>query len=204
LDTQVTLADQVQRSFPDLGRINSPGIRDAVVALWRHVSEQNPAHSDIEQIPLNTNRPIDTFGNLASHKRAMATIAQTLVPVYAREWGIALNLDHFLAAALTHDAAKVIEFVEREGQLVATPGFNHAIAGGRIAVAVGLPREVAHMIAAHSYGGPLVRARTREAQLFQFLDPMCVPVFPEHGKSLVDAHLASNGWIPRPEPPDVP
>ena len=198
------LADQVERSFPDIAAIRDPRLRELVVEQWRFVGSRNAAHTDIEAIPLHPTFPIERHGNLASHIRAMATVARTLVPLYAREWRIELELDHFLVAAFTHDAAKVIEFVERDGELVATPGFDHAIEGGRIALAVGLPREIAHMIAAHMYVGRLVLPRTRAAQIFQFLDPLCLPIFPEQGKSSVQRHLEANGWTPPPEPADVP
>jgi hypothetical protein len=50
------------------------------------------------------------------------------------------------------------------------------------------------MVEAHSFAGPLVVPRTREAQLFHFLDPICLNVFPDQGPGAVDRHLAANGW----------
>lgn len=198
------LADQLDRSFPDLPRIRDARLRELVTAQWRYVSERNPLHADLERIPLNPSLPIERYGSLVAHIRAMAALAETLVPIYAREWHIEMDLDNFLAAAYVHDSAKVIEFVERDGKLEGTPGFDHAIEGGKIALAVGFPRAIAHMVAAHIYIGTLKLARTREAQLFQFLDPICLPVFPEQGKGAVERHLDSNGWKVPPSPPDLP
>lgn len=188
------LADRLDRSFPNVARIRDPRLRDLVAAQWRYVSERNPVHTDIERIPLHPTLPFETYGGLASHIRAMATLAEALVPVYARDWGIDMELDRFLAAAYVHDSAKVIEFVQQDGQLAGTPGFDHAAEGARIAREVGFPEGIAHMIEVHTYIGPLRLAGTREAQLFQFLDPMCLPVFPEAGKSAVERHLEANGW----------
>ena len=84
--------------------------------------------------------------------------------------------------------------MERDGELAALPGYNHAIAGGRIARQLGAPESLAHMVEAHPVAGPLVAPRTREAQLFLFLDVLCLPVFPEQGESAVERHLTANGW----------
>jgi uncharacterized protein YjlB len=197
------LERQLDRAFPDLGRIRDARLRELVAAQWRYVSERNPIHTEIERIPLNPSLPIERYGDLTKHIRAMAALAETLVPAYAREWRIEMDVDHFLAAAYVHDSAKVIEFVERDGKLEGTPGFDHAVEGGKISLAVGFPRGIAHMVAAHIYIGTLKLPRTREAQLFQFLDPMCLPVFPEDGKSAVERHLDANGWTAKPAPADL-
>ena len=98
----------------------------------------------------------------------------------------------------------MIEFVLRDGKLVATPGFDHALEAAKIARTLGMPAGVVHMIAAHTYLGPRRLPRTAAAQIFQFLDPICLPVFPEQGKGAVERHLEANGWVAPPAPPDLP
>lgn len=198
------LVDQLDTAFPDLAKIRDQGLRKAVRDQWRYVGECNPGHTDIELIPVHPALPIATHGNLVSHIRAQMAISQTLVPTFAKEWKIQFDLDHFLACALVHDSAKVIEFVQQDGTLVATPGFDHAYEGAKIALSVGFPREVAHMIAVHTYLGVKRLPRTAAAQIFQFLDPICVPVFPEQGKSAVERHLEANKWAVQPPPDDLP
>lgn len=188
------LADRLDRSFPGISRISDGKLRELVKAQWRYVSERNPVHTDIEKIPLHPTLPFETYGGLAPHLRSMATLAETLVPVYSREWHIEMPLDHFLAAAYVHDSAKVIEFVMQDGALVGTPGFDHAVEGARIAREVGFPEAIAHMIEVHTFLGKQRLPRTKEAQLLQLLDPMCLPVFPEKGKGAVERHLDANGW----------
>lgn len=198
------LADQLDRLFPDLAKIRDARLRDLVKAQWQYVGERNPIHTDIERIPIHPTLPQGRYGGLASHIRAQMALSQTLVPTYAREWKVQLDLDHFLACAAVHDSAKVIEFVDQGGTLVATPGFDHALEAAKIALEVGFPREVAHMIAVHTYLGPKRLPRTAAAQLFQFLDHICLPVFPEQGKSAVERHLEANKWAPPPAPADLP
>lgn len=151
-------ATTVEASFPRVAAIGDARLRRLVVEVWEHVSSRNPIHRDLEAIPLHPTLPIARHGSLAAHVRAMARLTDALVPAYAAEWGIALDLDAFRTAAYIHDAAKVIEFV------------------------------------AHTFVGPLVQPRTREAQLFLFLDVLCVPVFPEGGEGVWPRHLGANRW----------
>lgn len=198
------LDQQLEKAFPEIARIGDARLRELCAAQWRSVSERgDKVHTDIERIPIHPSLPVATYGGLAAHIRGQIALSQTLIPLYAREWRITLDLDHFVACAIVHDSAKVIEFENKDGVLVATPGFDHALAGAKIAREVGFPREVVHMIAVHTYLGPKRLPNTTAAQLFQFLDPICVPVFPEKGKSAVERHLDANGWKPQPTPPDL-
>lgn len=198
------LVDQLDAAFPDLAKIRDAGIRKAVSDQWRYVNECNPAWTDLEKLPVHPTLPIERYGNLIKHIRGQMALSQVIVPTMEKEWGVTLDLDHFLACAVVHDSAKVIEFIEQDGTLVATPGFDHAYEAAKIALAVGFPREVAHMIAVHTYLGKRRLPRTAAAQIFQFLDPICLPVFPEGGKGVVERHLDHNGWTVEEPPEDLP
>jgi hypothetical protein len=138
--------------------------------------------------------PMAVHGNLVKHVVAIVRISEALVPIYRELWRQDLDLDTFRAASYIHDAAKVIEFTEKDGGVVGIPGYNHAIEAGRIVRELGGPEPLAHMVEAHSFAGALVVPRTRDAQLFLLLDPMCLNVFPEQGTGVVERHLKSNGW----------
>jgi hypothetical protein len=189
----LTEAD-VLRAFPAINAISDARLRKLSTEVWRYVSERNPAWTDIELIPCHPTMPIATHGNLVKHVVAMVRISEALVPIYRELWKQELNLDTFRAASYVHDAAKVIEFKEKDGAIMAIPGYNHAVEAGRIVRELGGPEPLAHMVEAHSFAGPLVVPRAREAQLFLFLDPMCLNVMPEHGTGVVERHLTANGW----------
>jgi hypothetical protein len=189
----LTEAD-VLRAFPAISDITDARLRSLSIGVWRHVSERNPAWTDIERIPCHPTIPIVPHGNLVQHVVAMVRVSETLVPIYRELWQHDLDLDAFRAASYVHDAAKVIEFHEKDGVITATPGYNHAVEAGRIVRELGGPEPLAHMVEAHSFAGPLVVPRTRAAQLFLFLDPMCLNLSPEHGAGIVERHLKANGW----------
>jgi hypothetical protein len=190
----VLTESEVLRAFPLIEEIENVRLRALSTEVWRWVSERNPAWTDIERLPLHPAMPIATHGNLIKHVAAMVRISEALVPVYRELWEQDLDLDVFRAASYIHDAAKVIEFREQDGAVTGIPGYNHAIEAGRIVRELGGPEPLAHMVEAHSFAGALVAPRTREAQLFLFIDPMCLNVFPEDGTGVVERHLKANGW----------
>ena len=184
----------VERAFPRVSDIGDAKLRALVTDVWRYVSDKNPTWSDMERIPLHPMMPIDKHGNLIKHVLGMVRISETVVGTFRDIWRQDLDPDTFRAAAYVHDAAKVIEFTERDGKLEAIPGFNHAIEAGRIVRELGGPETIAHMCEAHSFTGPLVMPKTREAQLFLLLDPICLNVFPEQGVGVFERHLKANNY----------
>lgn len=186
--------EHVLATFPAIGVIADPKLRALSVDVWRYVSDRNPEWSDIEKVPLHPSMPIATHGNLVKHIVGMVRLFETLVPMYGELWEQTMDLDAFRAAAYVHDAAKVVEFRGKGGELEPIPGYNHALEAGRIVRELGGPEGVAHMVEAHSFAGPLVMPRTKEAQLFLLGDPMCLNVFPEQGASAIERHLKANGW----------
>jgi hypothetical protein len=190
----VLTENDVLRAFPKIDEIKTARLRSLSIDVWRYVSERNPGWSDISRIPCHPSLPIAKHGNLVKHVTAMVRISETLVPVYRELWNQDLDLDTYRAASYVHDAAKVIEFTEKDGAIAAIPAYNHAIEAGRIVRDLGGPEPLAHMVEAHSFLGTLVVPRTRDAQLFLLLDPMCLNVFPEHGTGVIERHLKANGW----------
>jgi hypothetical protein len=186
--------EHVLQIFPGIDDITDQRLRRLSLDVWRYVSDRNPSWSDIARIPLHPTLPIATHGTLVAHVVAMARLAETLAPMYRELWSQDLGLDTFRAAAYVHDAAKVIEFTDTPGALQAIAGYNHAIEAGRIVRELGGPEGIAHMCEAHSFSGPLVMPRTRDAQLFLLMDPMCLNAFPEQGPGVFERHLKANGW----------
>ena len=185
---------QVRSAFPGIEAIADVRLRALGYDVWRYVSERNDTWTDITRLPLHPTMPITKHGNLVKHVVAMVRLSEAIVPLYAELWNERIDVDLFRAASYVHDAAKVIEFTETKDGLTAIAGYNHAIEAGRIVRELGGPAALAHMCEAHSFSGPLVMPRTREAQLFLLLDPMCLDVFPESGAGVFDRHLKANAW----------
>jgi len=191
----VLTTEHVLQVFPGIGAITDTRLRKLSLDVWRYVSDRNATWSDIERIPLHPTIPVATHGNLTKHVDAMVRLAETLAPLYRELWQQDLDLDTYRTAAYVHDAAKVIEFTQTDGGLQAIAGYNHAIEASRIVRELGGPEGLAHMVEAHSFSGPLVMPKTRDAQLFLLMDPMCLNVFPgQGGPAVFERHLKANGW----------
>jgi HD superfamily phosphodiesterase len=83
-----------------------------------------------------------------------------------------LDLDTIIAAGLVHDVGKLLEYC-RKGRAVSKSKHGrlvrHPISGYGLALEVGLPLEIAHIIAAHSREGDAVK-RSREAIVIHHCD----------------------------------
>ncbi len=195
--------EALTRSFPQLEQISDPALRAVVHDTWELAASSSTLELELEELPISPTLPIGAHGTLAMHIRAMARVGLGLLDAYRTEFGIEMATDELLTAVYVHDVAKLLEFSFVGGRLTAAGGFNHALEGARLAARCDAPASVIEMVRSHSFAGPLVMPRTREAQLFLLLDGICLRAFPEDGDDAIRRHLRSNGWRV-PLPPDVP
>lgn len=90
---------------------------------------------------------------------------------YAKH-GVTVSRDVVVAGALLHDIGKMSEFVYRDGKAVHGDNFKlmrHPLAGAVIAASVGLPSEIVHLIATHSFEGDK-SYQTPESELVRTID----------------------------------
>jgi hypothetical protein len=193
--------DEVVASFPGIHDISDASRRDLVLDVWKAAADRRTLDLPLEHIPISPTLPVDQHGTLAMHIRAMADVGSAVVRAYEEHLDVAMLLDDVLTAVYVHDVAKLYEFSFRADRLVGTPGFNHALEGARLVEHCGAPPSVVEMVRSHSFAGPLIMPATREAQLFMFLDAICLRAFPEDGDDAVRRHLRSNGWeVPNRRP----
>ena len=83
-----------------------------------------------------------------------------------------LNKDHCVAGALLHDVGKLLEYEMKDGKIMKSAfggKTRHPAAGAQLAEEAGLPKEVIHIIAAHSHEGDTMN-RTPEAIIIHHCD----------------------------------
>ncbi len=139
---------EIKKLFPFIGHIKDDGIREKVIEVWVRVWKQS-GYLTIEEA-LMTGPPEDT---LAKHINAVTNAAFTLASQYQQEYGLPVDLDILLAGALLHDVDKMIIY-KKKGNTVEVSDIGkripHGSYGGYVALEVGLPLEVVHMIITHS------------------------------------------------------
>ena len=156
--------EYIKKLFPEVDEIQDASLKDLVVKVW-HLALERGGWETIDAIPFTLLIPTEV--TLVEHTRRVTRMAMTV----ARE-RYDLDMDIVVAGGLTHDVGKLLEYEESGGQVVKSRFgalVRHPVSGYGLAMEVGLPLEVAHIIAAHSSEGEKV-SRTPEAILINHCD----------------------------------
>jgi putative nucleotidyltransferase with HDIG domain len=175
-----SLRASVRESLPEIAEIRDPALRDKVVEAWA-VALSETEYERIEDVP-GTGGPRSAGlrnGSQAEHLRGTARIALGMADGLEAVVGpTSIDRDVLLAGALLHDVGKPFEYSprnqaawERNPAAAGWPSLRHPIYGAHIALKVGLPESVIHIVGAHSTGGEgdLV-IRSLENTIVQFAD----------------------------------
>jgi len=153
----VTIAELIE----EFDLIEDEELRRRCVSVWdRALSEHGLAPSALENMPFCSDVPSDVV-SMASHIRAVARTAAHLADLFEELYGIRIERDVLVAAALLHDVGKLDEGKE--------PILEHSLSSVLRAKDAGVGDGVLHAIAFHSEAGASKR-RSIEAELLYFAD----------------------------------
>jgi putative nucleotidyltransferase with HDIG domain len=155
----------IESSFPELAWIQNKELRTKVVNVWKTAGDRG-RWQRLRDIPFTL--LFENSGLLVDHTRRMTKLAWNVVN--AREEK--LNKDYLIAGALLHDVGKLLEYEMKDGKIVKSKlgeTMRHPASGAKLAEECGLPREVIHIIAAHSHEGDAMN-RTPEAIIIHHCD----------------------------------
>lgn len=160
------LRKYVRGAFPEIEEIGSAALRDQVVEMWA-ISMHEGGWESLEGIPFTLLIP-DAPYDLREHTRRVTAAA-----IGVSEARGDLDMDLVIAGGLTHDVGKLMEYergpegkvrASRRGKLL-----RHPVTGMELAMRVGAPLELQHIIVAHSKEGDAVK-RIPEAILIHHCD----------------------------------
>ena len=145
--------------FPEFEEIQKRELKEkALQAMALAIEEGGWAPEDVIHTPTTLTWP-DCPTNLVDHVRLVTRLCiknfEELSPLY-RANGVELNRDIVVCGALLHDIGKLTEFCCREGRIEHSESFpliRHPLSGAILAQRAGLPAEIVHLIANHSYEG---------------------------------------------------
>jgi putative nucleotidyltransferase with HDIG domain len=155
----------IETYFQELAWIQQKDLRTKVVKVWKTAGDRGHWQR-LQDIPFTL--LFENSGLLVDHTRRITKLAWNVAD--AREE--VLNKDHLIAGALLHDVGKLLEYEMKNGKIVkSTFGekTRHPAAGAQLAEECGLPKEVVHIIAAHSHEGDTMN-RTPEAIIVHHCD----------------------------------
>jgi putative nucleotidyltransferase with HDIG domain len=182
--------DEVRKGLmPELELIKDAGLREKVVEAWTLACKMG-GYSRLEDIPSEAFEWAPDIPNI-KHQKESARIAAALAKVL-RESGVELNEDYCIAGALCHDLGKPIEWRNKQPGIYAirngtgtfygkNPNMpsigdktsyqvaRHPVWGFHIAMTVGMPEHLAHIIGSHSREGDLL-LRSPEAWIVRYAD----------------------------------
>lgn len=154
----------IEKIFPEINEIVDKQLRHGVVRAWLLAMERG-GWRRIDDVPFTL--LTKTKRTLIQHTRIVTKMAIAIASVRQD-----LNRDILIAAGLLHDVGKLLEY-SRKGKAIVKSKFGklvrHPVSGYGLALDVGLPLDVAHIIAAHSKEGDCV-ARSREAIVIHHCD----------------------------------
>lgn len=151
----------VLADLPEIGDL-SQGVREAVVRTWLSFLGES-SYPTIRSAPALAGIP---GYDLAAHTRHVAQNALALAERMAAFQGIDFDRDDLLAAALTHDASKLVERWGPEGERTELgDALLHAQIGGVRCLEMGLSHRVAYMVSHHPYTPPHVHIRPKYVEM---------------------------------------
>ncbi len=125
------MRDAVLKLWPEIDWIESPTLREQVLATWVRALERSPlAPSDLEEIPftlLVPNCPV-TF---MEHKRCVVHIARRAAESMREFLGgsLPIDMDTVIAGAILADVGKLLEYEKVDGKARQSPRDRRARRG---------------------------------------------------------------------------
>jgi putative nucleotidyltransferase with HDIG domain len=155
----------IETYFTELSWIHDTELRQKVVEVWKTAADRG-GWTSLQQIPFTL--LFENSGLLVDHTKRITKLAWNVAN--AREEP--LHKDNLIAGALLHDVGKLLEYELKAGDIVKSAfgeKMRHPAAGAHLAEECGLPKEVIHIIVAHSHEGDTMN-RTPEAIIVHHCD----------------------------------
>ena len=141
--------DALAAAMPAAARIESEGLRLAVLRTWAASLERSP-YANLAVSPQAPHMPARP---LLHHVNEVNARALDLIDVARREYGLSVDSDLALATAILHDVDKPMiyrydgaAFTYAEGRTLR----DHGALGAELCLEHGIPLEIAEMVRHHS------------------------------------------------------
>jgi putative nucleotidyltransferase with HDIG domain len=155
----------IEACFSELAWIQKKDLRDKVVTVWKTAADKGNWHN-LQDIPFTL--IFENSGLLIDHTKRITALVRNVGNTREEH----LNKDYLIAGALLHDVGKLLEYELKDGNIMKSKfgeKIRHPAAGAQLAEEYDLPKEVVHIIAAHSHEGDTMN-RTPEAIIIHHCD----------------------------------
>jgi hypothetical protein len=158
LQLEISDADlaSINEDLPELALVGNPELRGKLITLWASFL----AESSYDRIRSAPAFPGLRAYDLAKHTSHVVRNSINLADTLLQFWNIACDSDALLAAAIAHDASKLVEYEGAEGTKTELGrAMLHAQLAGVRCLDVGLPFKVAHIVTLHPFTPPHVHVK---------------------------------------------
>ncbi len=168
------MARELADVLPELSMIENHDLRGRVVAVWEEAMETGGwAIGDLDQIPY-TLLVEDVDISFARHVRTVCRLCLAMESVLREDYGdrYGIRRDVLVAGALLADVGKLIEFRRDNGEYAWADTYQylrHPFTGVALCYKHGIPEEVMHVVATHSWEGDKFKRRP-ESIIFNHAD----------------------------------
>jgi len=164
-------------------KIKDEKLRKLVVSFLKDVKLSNKNFSKYPKMPIEDAATMFTAGGPAGsstvertvlkHTIAVVELCEKTVDVFEKIYGLPLNRDNLIAAAILHDIMKVFEW-KRSAQGLEHTGImlDHTMLGVAELYHRGFPEDIIHIVASHFGESGPTPPRNFEALIFHHLDNM--------------------------------
>ena len=162
----------LMKELPSISKIGDNALRDLVIEVWVRFWRESP-YNDISKAPNFTRELSCGDETLMRHTNAVANMSEAAAREFQQVYGVSLNYDNLLAGAVLHDVDKLVLYGHQGDSVELTElgrKVTHGEYGSRVAKQVGLPEQVANIIASHSVVRRETLPATIEAVLVSYCD----------------------------------
>ena len=168
------MREDLLKFIPEFNLIKDSDLKEKVLKVWENALTAGDWEiKDLQRMPFTL--LIDLCPcNMIEHIRGVVNVsvnaAEALQSIY--EDKVKINEDYLIAGALLHDIGKLVEYKEEKGKFIQSnlgKLVRHPISGVGLCYGQGIPEEVMHIIASHSWEGDRSR-RTPEAIIVHHAD----------------------------------
>lgn len=162
--------NRLKNLLPSLAQIKDRALREGVVDVWLRAWKGSNFKKIDGPSQWEPNRDEVRLSNM-QHTNQVTQCAITMAKVIEETQRIKVNGDYLIAGALLHDVDKFLIFdAKTAGPSTMGKQFHHTFLSSHLALAAGLPPEVAHIAAAHSPNFSAVEPQSVEALIIRQAD----------------------------------
>lgn len=152
-------SEKIISLLPEIGFLTDVKIKESCILTWLEaVKIGNWDEKTLIKIPFVLNELENCPVTLLSHVRNVTDLALTIYEKFSNTYNeyIELDRDAIIAGALLHDVGKLLEYKLKDNCFVYSENekyLRHPLAGALIAKKCGVPDNIIHIIATHSFEG---------------------------------------------------